>query len=265
MHRSRAKAGAALLALLMMVHFAPARAETGLPVRGEAKAHLDRGLRLYEAKQFVAAAAEFEATYALEAHRDVLYVWAQALRLGGQCAAAIGLYQKFLDADPPHREAERARANLVRCRADAAAAARSSPPSSAAASASPLTAPAEAAPPITATRAARPDAVGLSAVPPLRSADAGLSRAPAPQPTPLSPRLDRLSRVLFGGGAVALAVSGGFYLAARSARDSGRQATTYAAVEENANSARSRDRIAWGALTVGAALLVAGLVRFAWR
>src|SRR5260370_363537 len=101
---------------------AGARAEVRPPVRAPAKARMDGGLRLSEAHQFAAAAAEFEATYALDPRRDVLYVWAQALRLGGQCAKALPLYQQFLDAAPPRAEAERARANLTRCRAELAAA-----------------------------------------------------------------------------------------------------------------------------------------------
>ncbi len=264
-------AGLALLALALLTlgRSLPARAEGGPPIRADAKVHLDRGLRLYEAKQFAAAAAEFETTYGLDAHRDVLYVWAQALRLAGRCPSAIGLYQRFLDAAPPRREADRARTNLARCRSEGASPAVASPATATPAAA--LAAPSDVAPsgdntlPAADLVPTRPlpraaDPAGTVAAAP----DANLAAVPPPVAR-LSRRFDAGEYALFGGAALSLAAGGGFYLAARSERDSGRQATSYADVEKHADSARFRDHLAWGALAVGAAALIAGVARYAWR
>src|SRR5712671_2866259 len=174
MHPSRASAALCLLALAAGWP-ARATAEDRQPVRATAKARMDSGLRLYEAHQFAAAAAEFEATYALDPHRDVLYVWAQALRLGGQCAKALPLYQQFLDAAPPRAEAERARANLTRCRAELAAAPAPPP------AASTVTVPAANAAdhPPDPSQAPTPPAGSLVAVPAAPPPDTGLTTAPS--------------------------------------------------------------------------------------
>jgi hypothetical protein len=268
------RAAAAALALLMLASLtagpsSPARAEGGPPIGAGAKVHLDRGLRLYDAKQFAAAAAEFETTYGLDPHRDVLYVWAQALRLAGHCPSAIGLYQRFLEAAPPKREADRARANLARCREEDASPVVA-PPANAT--------PAAAASPSSDVRpsgdntlssadltAIRPLPKGSGAGPPLAVVpDASLAVSPSPAARPLR-RLDAVEYALLGGGVLSVATSGGFYLAARSERDSGRQAPTYAEVEQHASAAGSRDRLAWGALAVGLTALVAGVARYLWR
>jgi hypothetical protein len=70
---------------------------------------------------------------------------------------------------------------------------------------------------------------------------------------------------LLGGGGLVLAASVGFYLSARSERDNARQAVTYDAVDQHASTARTRDRLAWGALSLGVGLLAAALIRLAWR
>ncbi|HXI54693.1 MAG TPA: hypothetical protein VNO55_01440 [Polyangia bacterium] len=268
------RAGAVALALLILAALTagrslPARAEGGPPVGGEAKVHLDRGLRLYDAKQFAAAAAEFETTYGLEPHRDVLYVWAQALRLAGRCPAAIGLYQRFLEASPPKREADRARANLVRCREEGASPVVGPPtPATPAAVASPNS----DVPPSgeSALSSAEPPAIrplpraGDAGTPAAVVPDANLAATPPPAARPWR-RLDGVEYALLGGGVLSVAASGGFYLAARSERDSGRQALTYAEVEQHASAAHSRDRLAWGALAVGATVLIAGVARYLWR
>jgi tetratricopeptide (TPR) repeat protein len=269
-----ARAGAVALALMLLASLtvgrgSPARAEGGPPVGGEAKVHLDRGLRLYDAKQFAAAAAEFETTYGLDPHRDVLYVWAQALRLAGRCPSAIGLYQRFLEAAPPKREGDRARANLARCREEGASPVVGPPaPATPAAAASP---PSDFPP----SGDSALSSADLSAIRPLPRAgdggapvtvvpDAHLAATPPPVVRPLR-RLDGVEYALLGGGVLSAAASGGFYLAARSERDSGRQALTYAEVEQHASAARSRDRLAWGSLAVGATALIAGVARYLWR
>ena len=71
------------------------------------------------------------AAYALEPRREILFAEAQATRLGGDCRAAVPLYERFLATDPPPRQVEAARIALGRCRdagRDRAAGARSRRP-----------------------------------------------------------------------------------------------------------------------------------------
>ena len=65
------------------------------------------GVRLYEAKQYLAAAAKFEAAYAAEPDPAVLFNIAQAYRLGHACAQASRFYHRFLDAVPAPPEPEK--------------------------------------------------------------------------------------------------------------------------------------------------------------
>jgi tetratricopeptide (TPR) repeat protein len=228
-----------------------ARAGVAPAVRGQAKAHLDRGLALYQSRAFAAAAAEFEATYVLEPHRDVMYVWAQALRLAGQCALALELYQRFLATDPPRREAERARSNRTRC--VPAVTASPVPPT-----------PVETVGP--AVGVAPPPATDAPSSPPGVSVDLS-ARPPPPSPFPApAPRhLDRLDKILLGSGVVAAAIGGGFYLSARSEHGAARTATSYPALQQHADAAQTRERLGWAALAAGSGLLIAGLLRYALR
>jgi tetratricopeptide (TPR) repeat protein len=237
---------------LALLASSAARAGVAPAVRGQAKAHLDRGLALYQSRAFAAAAAEFEATYVLEPHRDVMYVWAQALRLAGQCALALELYQRFLATDPPRREAQRARANQTRCVPSVAASPvqptliETSGPEVGAATPPPAAVPSPSPPGVAVDLSARPSPA---------------SSFPASGPR----QLDRLDKILLGSGAVAAAIGGGFYLSARSEHGVARAATTYPALQEHADAARTRERIGWAALAAGSGLLLAGLLRYALR
>lgn len=220
----------------------------GPRVRAEAQGHLDRGLDLYRAKSFPAAAKEFEVTYQLDPNRDVLYVWAQALRLAGDCPAAVRLYERFLAAGPPAPEAELARTNLARCQSVSAP-----PPGTPSASAGPTE---------------RPNPTPPLAVPPApASAPPGVVAplTPAETTRDFSPRGRLMNRVLLGGGVASAALGSAFYISARSERNAAEQAMTYAEVEQHADSARFRQRLAWGAVAVGATLIVAGVVHYLLR
>jgi tetratricopeptide (TPR) repeat protein len=96
---------------------APALADDDQALSPGARAHLDRGLAEYDAKNFRGAAVEFQAAYAIDPRREILYVWAQAERLAGDCEQATILYRKFLALGPPPAEASRARARLAECAA----------------------------------------------------------------------------------------------------------------------------------------------------
>ena len=80
-----------------------------------AKLDLDRGLARFNAHDYVAAIAAFDAGFAIDPHPDFLYAKAQAQRMGGDCRGAVVSYTAFLASNPPSSEAERARANVARC------------------------------------------------------------------------------------------------------------------------------------------------------
>jgi tetratricopeptide (TPR) repeat protein len=80
-----------------------------------ANEHRENGLAAYKAEDYAAAAAEFAAAYALVADRGLLFAWAQAERLAGNCEKAIDLYAKFLESDPGKRDRKAATLALTAC------------------------------------------------------------------------------------------------------------------------------------------------------
>jgi len=83
----------------------------------EAQARFDEAMALYAAHQYQAAIAAFQAAYALEPRREILFAQAQATRLSGDCAAALPLYQRFLATQPPPQQVEATRIAVARCEA----------------------------------------------------------------------------------------------------------------------------------------------------
>jgi hypothetical protein len=230
MRRSRAdtRVVAALLALALCAGSPRARAQTPPTLKPEAQAHLDRGLRLYQSKEYLDAAAEIEAAYGLDPHPDLMYMWAQTRRLAGDCAGAIPLYRRYLDTRPSAKQSELAQRNLVRCEAVVAAA-------------SPTAAPAPAPPP-----------------PPIE-----LRAPPPPPPAPRPPWYrDTVGHVVTGSGLVMLGTSSALEYWARVGLQDAYDAEIYGDAAVNAEAARVRHRLAMGALVLGSALVVAGVVRY---
>lgn len=87
----------------------------------EAKAKLQEAQAAFKAEDYDAAAAAVEAAYIIEPNPMLLYPWAQAERSRGKCAAAVELYQRFLDSNPPEAAATPARENMERCKEQLAA------------------------------------------------------------------------------------------------------------------------------------------------
>jgi tetratricopeptide (TPR) repeat protein len=138
----RAAAAALLAALALVAGAAPAWAQTA--AKTTATAHLVRGSKLYEQGRFDEAIAELRAGYAIEPRSDFLYALGQAERKRGDCKAAIGWYQRYVDSGP---SAQRTVATLVqidRCKQELAA---SAPPPAV----TPPPLPPPSAPPVTAT------------------------------------------------------------------------------------------------------------------
>jgi hypothetical protein len=93
-----------------------------------ARALYDRGLSLYQAKDYAAAIKAFEDGFALEPRREFLFANAQARRLAGDCRGAVPLYQRFLEMAPPAVQASATHIALARCAQQMAAEQPAPPP-----------------------------------------------------------------------------------------------------------------------------------------
>jgi tetratricopeptide (TPR) repeat protein len=95
---------------------APASLDGALPpMRDEARALYDRGLSLYQGRDYAGAVAAFESGYALDPRREFLFAEAQAKRLAGDCRGAVPLYQRFLADSPPDLQVNATHIALGRC------------------------------------------------------------------------------------------------------------------------------------------------------
>jgi tetratricopeptide (TPR) repeat protein len=145
----------------------------------DAKARYDNGVAAYSAHDYEAAVTWFKDAYALDPRPEILFAWAQAERLSGDCTSAIALYRKFLDGHPSDIQADAAQVPLQKCERS-------------------LAAPAEA-----------PGAIAPA--PP-----APTPPTPAPSRTRTPFYHDALGDVLFGAGVVAAAVGVGLLVTADS-------------------------------------------------
>ncbi len=195
----------------------------------EARAHYERGLELYGAKDYAGAIHELEAGYALDPRREFLFAEAQAHRLAGNCKIAVPLYKRFLDSEPDDVQVNAAHIALSRCAEQMATA----PPP-------PARLPPTTAPPLT------------TSLPPSRT------------PASIGPWYkDTIGGALLGAGVAALAVGTGFSFAALSARDDADQnAATYPDYSSRWSTARGRAQIAIGAFAAGAGLTGAAIYRY---
>jgi tetratricopeptide (TPR) repeat protein len=204
----------------------------------EAKAKFQEAQAAFKANDFDAAAAAVEAAYIIEPNPMLLYPWAQAERSRGNCAAAVELYQRFLDTEPPEAAATPARENMERCKEQLAAEEPEPEP--------------------------EPDVV-----------DEVIEEEPEPEPEPTptpvkkddEPKAkawykDPVGGVLVGVGVVGVGVGAGLMGAGASA--AGKAAdedmhTDYLAARDRATGLRNGGAIA---LSIGGALVVGGVVRY---
>lgn len=84
----------------------------------EARGHFERGQAAFADGEYETAITELKAAYAIEEAPILLYAWAQAERLAGDCERAIELYARFLATAPPEAQEEKARSNIEVCGGD---------------------------------------------------------------------------------------------------------------------------------------------------
>ena len=217
------------------------------PMTPEAQALYDRGLELFRTRDFQGAVRVLERGFAVEPRREFLFAEAQALRLAGDCARAIPLYQRFIDLGAPPVQAEAARLGLDRCAPERA------PP---AGGPQPAAGPSAAPPPNPGpgTLAAPGGAPGF--------------RTGAPAPTTERPIWWRDPLVLAsaGLGVAALGIGTAAWVASDRWADQAQspRTTTEPEFDRLWNMATDRRELAIVSLAVGAGLLAAGGVRALW-
>jgi tetratricopeptide (TPR) repeat protein len=190
-----------------------------------ARAQADAARRHFDAKEYDKAAAALRAALRFDPKPSFMYALGQAQRMGGDCAAAIQSYEQFLGTAPPARQAEAARENIARCVAE-----------------------------LKARPATQPLVVAPVASQP---AEEGPRRAPWYK--------DVLGDALCGGG-LALAIAGAAAWGvgraeARKANDAG----TYDGWAAHSDGALAMQQAGIAVLSLGGALIAAGVVRYVLR
>lgn len=199
----------------------------------EATRRFDRGAALAAQQKYGEAAQEFQASYELKPKKEALFAWAQVLRLGGDCAAAVELYRKFLRSpDLSATQIEAAQLSIDRC--------ESAPPPKPA----PKTAPAPVVPP------------------PAPAPAAAVVAPPAVVTAHRSRGAVVVGATLLGGAVVALGASGTFFYLSRSDEREALAAGTWGEYYEPARRSRTRQRWAFGLL--GGGLLLGGGAVVQW-
>jgi hypothetical protein len=214
------------VALLIVVASAPAAALAQPVAESPATQHFDRGATLAREQKYQEAAREFQTSYELEPKKEALFAWAQVARLGGDCAAAVDLYRKFLRSpDLTAEQIEATQLGLARCES------------------APRPAPPVAVPPPAPAIARTPPPLVITE--PRRSGQAVA-----------------LGATLLGGAVVALGAGGTFYYLSRRDESDAGEAGTWGDYYRKADRARGRQRWAFGLL--GAGLLLGGGALAEW-
>jgi tetratricopeptide (TPR) repeat protein len=210
-----------------------ALAPSGVLQNEEAKAAFARAQQMFDAGDYAAAVPELKAAYALEPNPLLLYAWAQAERLSGNCPRAVVLYRRFLDTEPDAQQAGLARANILDCEAEGSTEASAEEP----------------------TPDPAPEPVPVEVEP-----------TPEPEPQDVERPAwyrDWLGGTLVGVG-VAGTVSGGVLLALSQSRaDEAADAGSEGRYRDEVEGAERMHTAGWVLVGVGAGAIVGGIIRYA--
>jgi hypothetical protein len=218
--------------LLLMV----AGVAVGDELDADAQARYDQAVAAYAAHDYEASIELFRAAYAIDPQPMVLFAWAQAERLNGNCPGAIQLYRRFLEARPTGVQADAARQPLARCERSLAS----------------HTEPVAERVPDPPASASAPDPAPVP--------------VPTPAPTPVvsSPPFykDAHGTTHVATGAVAVAIGVGFLIAAGGSDSAAAAAGTYDDFRALHDQAGTRRTVGAVALAGGLGLATAGVVRW---
>ncbi len=203
----------------------------------EAQALVSEAQILFSEGNFGDAAKLIEKAYLIEPVPELLFPWAQAEREQGNCRAAIDLYGRLLEEIPEGRMADSARSNIALCE--------------------------EEMPPEEETVAVVDDE-------PLEEID-----EPEPEPEPVAvtktdeqPKAkqwfkDPAGGVLTGLGVVGVGAGAALLIVARGTANGAPDAASLDDYNAQSDSALTQRNAGAGVLSVGGALLVAGVIRYA--
>jgi tetratricopeptide (TPR) repeat protein len=229
------------------------------PKRRDAKAAFDRGVAAYQKGNFQGASDALGKSFELERDVDTLFAWAQTERKLEHCDKAIDLYQQLLTFNLPAANRTAVENKLTECRTILAQQAPPAPPAAAEPVApAAAAAPAPSAPAVTPPSAPAPVAVAAASVGPPRPEEP--TAAPG---APYVPYKDPIALGLVGGGVVAAGIGVGFLVAAHSASNDARSATTYQGVMDANHKVDQRNTLGGVGLVAGG-VLAAGGVGWAW-
>jgi tetratricopeptide (TPR) repeat protein len=217
----------------------------------EARAHLERGLQLYDRNQLDEAIAELKAGHAIDPHPEFLYALGQVHRKKGDCAEAVKYYQAFVDAGPPAHQVAMARDLIDKCK-------RAAEPPRKEAAPPPLIVPdAETPQPPATLKPPTP----APPPPPPPSVEAPHVEPPAIQRGPMPWYRDWLGDALTGAGLIALTVGGVVVLDAQGKIDDAQHTYgNYAMAREgDAEGQRTMGTVVMG---LGGALVAGGVLRY---
>jgi len=209
-----------------------------------AQQHYLEGKRLFAAKQYAEAVAEFAQAVDLDPDaKFLLFDLGLARRMAGACDQAIVAYRAFLDARPPEKYAGIARIGIDKCEQALAAQHATKP-----ADDKPVdrTKPADDKPPD--DRPKQPDAI-----------------APPPPPVREPWYRDRTGNVLVASGIGCGIAAGVLYVLARGAASDTFEAQTLPDFRDRASAASTYQTASVIVGGVGAVLVVAGAVRYTTR
>ncbi len=225
------------IATILVAAGSVARADEPPASRPAAKPFIDAGVAAYEAGDYETAIRELEAAHRIDPQPAILYAWAQALRLAGRCAEAIAVYRRYLATDPNAAQTAAAQHGITLCE---------------------RARPAEPAP-----AAAPPEAPVDTPPDPAR---AGPAAGPATDPSQRRRwYADPLGGALVIGGAASLGAGVGLLVRSSQNRDAAREAVYREDFVELLDTATFQRRLGAVSLTLGAALVAGGVVRYVTR
>ncbi|HWB75716.1 MAG TPA: tetratricopeptide repeat protein [Nannocystaceae bacterium] len=205
-----------------------------------------RGARAFEAQRWDEAARAFEAAYAEHPRPELLWAQAQSLRFGGHCDAALPLYERFVASGPTAEEIADANTNIATCRELVG-----DVPEPIAAAPQPVV---QASPP--------PPAPAVS---PVERADVDDARPLPKRRTRREPdvRRDAWGHGLLWSGVGVAGIGAGLLAAGHVQREQAAGAHTELEYRQRFSGAPALGQAGIAVLATGAALVTAGIVRFA--
>ncbi|MEM9487919.1 MAG: hypothetical protein AAGC55_02180 [Myxococcota bacterium] len=215
-----------------------------------AEKYLERAVEFYRYGRYASAAIEFSKAYRLKADPPILFAWAQAERLDGNCKKASKLYRRFIATAPPQSDIDAAQSFIEKCdRSEGDRAAPDDKPArngEANGRGSPAPGPEE-----------RPDSDSAAGEGPV----AGTTDAHTDGVRPLWYN-DRRGAIMTTAGGGIIVFSLGLYLSARSLSSSAADASSDDEFDDIFNRARNRRNLAVLLGLSGSVLVTLGLLRY---